>query len=232
MKINKTLIGTALCALLVTSFTHAAGIAADSSIIVINEAEGGSSINIHNGDKTPITLHSKIVDLKDDASPQVVITQPVIHIKSNQTQSVHFTLNSSAPLKHEHLKQVTFEAIPAVKDEKNHLGAVSRQELPLLIVPKDLAAKPDSWNDLIWSAKNNTLTVTNNGPYVVRLNTKITLMPDSMPGTLEKPYILPGETLVVYGVCKHHLPTQTSVVIAPLSRAGNSVGDQTMALSR
>lgn len=91
---------------------------------------------------------------------------------------------------------------------------------------------PDSWNQLIWSAKNNVLKVTNTGLSALSLNPEIKLMPDKMPGTLEKSYILPGETLIVYGVCKHHLPTQTTVVIEALAEDGTKQGSKTMPVTR
>lgn len=93
-------------------------------------------------------------------------------------------------------------------------------------------ASPDSQNQLNWSAKGNVLKVTNTGLSTLHLKTEIKLLPDNMPGTLEKSYILPGETLVAYGVCKHHLPTQTSVVIEALSEDGADLGSKIMPLSR
>ncbi|WP_345828076.1 hypothetical protein AAGR22_14070 [Erwinia sp. HDF1-3R] len=96
---------------------------------------------------------------------------------------------------------------------------------------KGLEAQPDSWNHLLWSAKGNVLKATNTGNSRLRLNTEIKLMPDNMPGTLEKSYILPGETLVVYGVCRHHLPTQTTVVVAALAEDGTDIGSKTMPIS-
>lgn len=95
-----------------------------------------------------------------------------------------------------------------------------------------LLAHSDSWSQLVWSAKGNILKVTNTGLSTLHLNTEIKLMPDNMPGTLEKPYILPGETLVVYGVCQHHLPSQTAVVIEAQAEDGSDMGSRMMAVER
>nr|WP_127645075.1 hypothetical protein [Pantoea agglomerans] len=88
------------------------------------------------------------------------------------------------------------------------------------------------WNHLIWSAKNNELRVTNTGISRLNLNPAIKLMPDNIPGTLEKSHILPGETLVVYGVCKHHLPLQKGVIIETRGKVDTDVSVLTMPIVR
>ncbi|WP_336768964.1 hypothetical protein [Pantoea endophytica] len=93
-------------------------------------------------------------------------------------------------------------------------------------------APPESHNLLIWSAKGNILSVTNTGLFTSYLQKEIKLLPDNMPGTLEKPFILPGETLIVYGVCKHHLPTQTSVLIEAMAKDGTDLGSKIIPVSR
>lgn len=92
--------------------------------------------------------------------------------------------------------------------------------------------KANQWNHLVWYAVNNEIRVTNTGISRLNLNPAIKLMPDNIPGTLEKSYILPGETLVVYGVCKHHLPVQKNVIIETIGEVDTDVSALTMPIVR
>ncbi len=77
----------------------------------------------------------------------------------------------------------------------------------------------------------NLMTVTNTGNETVRLERNVVLLPDEMPLTLEKTQLLPGETLVVYGACSHHLPQQKEVKLTPISPKGQAMASQTLPLN-
>jgi P pilus assembly chaperone PapD len=206
--------------LLISPLLQASGVLPETSVVIINEATGGGSITIKNTENEPVLLYSKVTDLADDPLPQVVTTQPVALLGAGQSQRVRFLLNSRTALDREHIKRVSFEGIPVRQAGKNDVSLVVRQDLPMLIVPKKLDGKKIEMQHLVWSAKNRKLTVTNTGLQVIRLEPEIKLLPDNMAAMLPKTYILPGETLNVYGVCPDHLSSQRMVEITPVSRYG------------
>lgn len=81
----------------------------------------------------------------------------------------------------------------------------------------------DIWKKLVWSQKSGDLVVTNTSNKVVHLQPEINLIPDNMPVTLGKTDIQPGEHFVIHGVCKHHLPLQTHVVISLASSENGKI---------
>ena len=96
------------------------------------------------------------------------------------------------------------------------------------------AIKPSSVHGvqtLEWKKKGESLiTVTNTGNQTVRLERNVVLLPDEMPLTLEKTQLLPGETLIVYGACSHHLPQQKEIQLTPVSSTGQAMAPQTLPL--
>lgn len=229
MKIKLRLAG--LFALLASPLLHASGVIPDTQIVIINEVTHDGSINIKNTDEAPLLLYSTVTDLTDDPGTHVVAAQPVARLEPGQTQRVRFILTSHDKLDREHLKRVSFEGIPT-RHHPHDLVLVSRQVLPMLIVPKDMKARPQPINDLIWSAKNGVLTVTNTGLQVVRLEQQALLMPGKVSVSLMKTYVLPGETLSVNGNYAKHLKHQSQVMVIPLSREGKTTTPQLFDLKR
>lgn len=125
--------------------------------------------------------------------------------------SLFFSAYTNASLSSEKTSSVAFPSMNHTSEPTTHKNAEA--------ISMDKEA--DGLDTLIWSLKDNTLKVTNTGLTEVHLKSEITLLPDNMPGTLEKTYVLPGETLIAYGVCKHHLPTQKSVEIKLLTKNGS-----------
>ncbi|HFK7189043.1 TPA: hypothetical protein ACG0BA_004768 [Serratia odorifera] len=86
----------------------------------------------------------------------------------------------------------------------------------------------DAWKKLIWSQKNGELVVTNTGKEVIHLQPDINLLPDNMPVILGKTDIQPGESFIIHGVCKHHLPLQTQVAISLMSSGDEKIENHTV----
>lgn len=231
MKLNKVI---CLLSMLTTScgysmFAHSAGMVPESSLLIINEADQGGSMNINNTDSKAELLYTNIVDLPDDKGTHLVVTQPVVRVEGGQTQHIRFVLQTSEPLKVEHLKRVTFEGIPQKMAGKNKVGFNIRQDLPVLIHPASLPEVKDAWTLLSWQSSGTSVTVNNPSPYVVRLVPKIELLPSHTAAKLMKSYILPGETLTLSQ--ERAVSGNNQVKFAPASRYGVQIDSYTAPLN-
>jgi P pilus assembly chaperone PapD len=211
--------------------SRASGVLPESSAVIIDEAQKGGSINVKNTEKVPVLLYTKIVELPDDLDPRLIVTQPVARLEPGQSQRVRFVLNTDTPLQREHIKRVYFEGVTERTTDNSQVSVSVRQDLPVIIVPKGLGAKRDMWTDLGWSVSANSLKVTNTGRHVVRLTPQVKLQPAGSVLSLNKSYILPGETLVVTAPASTRLSGQQRVEFSPVTRYGFGVGVQTAPLS-
>ncbi|EOC1342458.1 fimbria/pilus chaperone family protein [Cronobacter dublinensis] len=231
MKLQKGLFLLSIVAMALghAATSQAAGMVPETSLLIINEAEQGGSINIKNTDDKPELLYTNIVDLPDDKEGHLVVTQPVIRVEGGQTQHLRFILQTASPMKTEHLKRVTFEGIPQKMPGKNKVGFNIRQDIPVLIHPANLPIVKDAWTLLKWSATGSQVKVNNPSPYVVRLAPQFQLLPSHTAGELSKSYILPGETLtatVTTGVTGNN-----QLKFTPASRYGIQVESYTAPLA-
>ncbi|CAH5704465.1 fimbria/pilus chaperone family protein [Enterobacter cloacae] len=201
---------------------HAAGMVPETSLLVIDEATHGGTINVKNTDSHPSLLYTDVVDLPDDKGLKLVTTQPVVRLEPGQTQQLRFILQTSKPLDVEHYKRVTFEGIPPKSDDnKVKIGINIRQDLPVLIRPAKLAVVTDAWKFLDWTASGTSVTVKNPSKYIVRLAQNVVLQPSGISGSLAKTYILPGETMTVS--MGKSVSGNTKVKFFPASRYGVEV---------
>lgn len=212
-------------ALISTGFPALALMKPESSMLFIREDEGGGSMNVQNTDDFESLLYVKIHNLPDDPQPKLFVTQPVTRVGANKTQRVRFILSSDRPLQQEHLKRVTFEGIrPQTEEKSSSIDVNIRHNIPVIIHPKGLPVIADPWKELVWSVENGQLKVKNPGHYVVRLAQKITLLPSGKMASLEKTYVLPGQTLTVKVKKNEILPSTQKVSIETLSKYGYESG--------
>jgi len=184
-------------ALLGAHGVHATGVMPETSVVIVNEADGEATINVKNTEASPVLLYTSLRDVPEDPASLLLVTPPMARVEPGQQQLVRFILDSSAPLKTQRLKRVVFEGIPNVGKGKNEIKMTIRQNVPLIIHPKELAPKQDPWTLLKWSVEGDALVVRNDSPYVVRLDQVVQLMPQKTSVELPKPYVLPGEKLTV-----------------------------------
>lgn len=193
------------------------GMEPETTVIVLNEADGEVSINVKNTDAAPALLHSAIEDIPEDGEPLVVITPPVARVDAGERQKVRFLFIGNAPLKTQRLKRATFEGIAQVRpDSGATIGISLRQNLPLILHPKGLPQHHAPWELLTWHLQGKTLSVRNDSAYVVRLADEVVLKPLQRKAYLPRTYVLPGETLSV--------PMDT----APLGATGVSISPATV----
>ena len=232
IKLNgvSSLIFSVTASLLPLTHIFAAGMVPETTLLVIEESQQGGTINLTNTDGHPVLMYTTITDLPDDKGTRVNVTQPVVRVEPNQQQQLRFILETQQPLTVEHYKRVCFESIPPKKTGSNAKVSFNiRQDLPVLIRPKNLPVVTDAWKFLKWSVAGNSVKVNNPSPYVVRLADNVTFLPSRSEGRINKTYILPGETLDV--TTKATVKDQ-SVKFYPASRYGIEVPDFTAQLVR
>ncbi|QXA51199.1 fimbria/pilus periplasmic chaperone [Enterobacter cancerogenus] len=227
-----TLLKYAPLLLALPSTLFAAGMVPETTLLMIDEANHGGVMNVKNTDKIPTLLYTSIRDIGGNDGVKLNVTQPVVRLEPGQEQQVRFILESDKPLTVEHYKRVVFEGIPPKSSDKNiTVGINLRQDLPVLIHPKNLPVVTDAWKLLTWSVKSNVLQVQNSSPYVVRFSTAVTLLPSNTACTLNKTFILPGETMKV----ETNAPlngSDNAVQIEPASRYGIEVESYTAPVTR
>jgi P pilus assembly chaperone PapD len=188
-------------ALLLCGRVLADGMVPDTSVVIINEADGEASVSVTNTDAKTALMHVTIEDIAEDKESLVFVTPPLARVDATKTQLVRFILQTDKPLLTQRLKRVIFEGIPESKSEVEpghaRVGVTVRQNLPVILHPKGLAPNRTPWTDLQWSLKDGQLTVRNDTPYVVRLGQELHLLPSAINAMLPKTYVLPGEQISV-----------------------------------
>ncbi|WP_338492055.1 fimbria/pilus chaperone family protein [Erwinia aphidicola] len=210
-----------LAALLGAGAAEASIMRPASSMVLIQEAAQGGSLNVTNTSDVDALLYVKIYDLPDDRGPQLLVTQPVTRLAAGETQRVRFLLNTRAALTHEHLKRVIVEGIPLVPIDADRVAVNLRQDLPVIIHPAALPMLADPWKMLRCRTVNGDLRIENSGRYVVRLAQSITLLPQQKTVTLDKSYLLPGEVITLAGQGR---PETRQLEIQSLSKYGYVAG--------
>lgn len=94
----------------------------------------------------------------------------------------------------------------------------------------DEASKGQSVQSLVWQIKDQRLTVTNTSGKPMQLENDIKLLPDNTRVALNETRVLPGQTVIVYNACPHHLPLQKEVVFTPIADNGQPEATQTLPL--
>lgn len=198
------------------------GMQPETTVVVLNEADGEASINVTNTDALPALLHSVIEDIPEDVQPLVVLTPPVARVDGGERQMVRFLMIAEEPLKTQRLKRVSFEGIPQAQPGSGAtIGLSLRQNIPLILHPKGLPRHDAPWELLTWQLNAKTLSVRNDSPYVVRLSAELRLNPQKIGVSLPRTYILPGEVLSVE--LEKPAPGATSITLQPATVYGFSV---------
>lgn len=219
-----------LLSLAISAPATAAGMVPETTLLVIDESTHSGVMNVKNTDGYPALLYTTIVDLPDDSGTTLNVTQPVVRVEAGQQQQLRFILQNDQPLTVEHYKRVTFEGIPPKSNDKNaRIGFNLRQDLPVLIRPKNLPVVTDAWKLLTWSGSGQSLKVKNPSAYVVRLAQNVDFLPSGTRGLIKKTYILPGETLDVQ--VKKPIAADKNVRFFPASRYGIDVPSFTAPLA-
>jgi P pilus assembly chaperone PapD len=212
----------ATLAVLCASAAHATGVIPETSVVVLDLAEGESTINVKNSESTPTLLHTSIENIPEDKEPLVIVTPPIARVEAGESQLVRFISQAKTPPKVERLKRVIFEGIPQRDDTGTaKISMTIRQNIPLIVHPKGLAKEDEPWKKLTWSVDGQHLLVKNSSPYVVRMDQKVLLQPSGALATLPRAYVLPGDELNME--IKGDAATSTGVRIFPATVYGFSV---------
>lgn len=224
MKLKSVLKFSAAALCLSSGLSHAAGMLPETSVVVVEQAEGEKAMNVKNTDDHPVLMLTTLQNIKGDDETLLAVTPPAARVEAGKTQRVRFIVVSDKPLKTERLKRVIFEGVPPqAKGETSQLRMTVRQNLPVLIRPAGLAKDPSPWKHLTWQQKGNSITVSNPSAYVVRLGQSVQTLPDNLSWTLPDSFILPGQTLNISPDNNKQAGQASKVRISPATTWGYSV---------
>lgn len=199
------------------------GMVPDTSVVIVNEADGEASVSVTNTDAKLALLHVTLENIPEDTASRLFVTPPLSRVEPSKSQLIRFILQTPEPLKTQHLMRVIFEGMPQGKTagQAGHarVGVTVRQNLPVILHPKGLAPNRTPWTGLVWSLKNQQLSVHNPTPYVVRMAQELKLLPGDGSALLPRTYVLPGETLSVAA----SLALATTVQLQPATVYGFAV---------
>ncbi|XVO88460.1 fimbria/pilus chaperone family protein [Pseudomonas palleroniana] len=207
------------------------GMVPDTSVVLLYEAEGETSVSVTNTDGKLALLHVTLEDNPEDTEPLLFVTPPLARVEPSKSQLVRFILQSAQPLTTQRLKRVIFEGMPQGRSQAQaghaRVGVTVRQNLPVIIHPKGLAPNRTPWKGLVWRLEKNQLTVSNPTPYVVRLAQELRLLPGDNSALLPRTYVLPGETLSI----NVSAATANTVRLQPATTYGFAVAPYDAALN-
>lgn len=187
-----------LLAVSVSPSAQAEGMIPETSVVIVNEADGEAAIKITNSDPHVALLHVTLQNIPEDPESLLFVTPQLTRVAAGKQQLIRFVLMKKSPLKVQRLKRVIFEGIPPARSKEGaQIGLGIRQNLPVIIHPRGLARNPAPWTGLTWSIRDGSLQVRNETPYVVRLAQAVHLLPAQTALTLPRSYVLPGDHLVV-----------------------------------
>lgn len=183
-------------------FSHATGVQPDSTIVLLSAAEGQAQMVVKNTEAVPLLMNVVVQDLPGSEAITVLPLPQVSRVEPNGHQVVRFAMTKSAnDITKQYLKRVSFEGIPPATNgpDKAVVNFNVRQTIPMVISPKGLEQDPEPWKKLkiAYDSKSNSLALTNDSPFVVRLNSSAELLPSKSPLLLLKDtYVLPGDKII------------------------------------
>jgi P pilus assembly chaperone PapD len=210
-------------ALTASAASWATGMIPESSVVILEESDGETSMNVTNTDSSPMLLTTAIKPIDGDSEKLLLVSPPAIRVEGGKVQKVRFMLSSKTPLKTERLRRVVFSGIPPQNKGKNEVRMSVSQNLPVLIRPAGLARDDAPWKRLSWKMNGGSLTVSNDSPYVVRLAQGVQTLPDNGQWMLPQSYILPGEHITLQTKDGKKGGAAQQVRISPATTWGYSV---------
>ncbi|KFK93540.1 fimbrial protein [Serratia sp. Ag1] len=218
--------------LLASVGAHATGMVPESSVVIVDQGDGESAINVKNTDTFPVLLVTTLENTKDDTEILLTVTPPAARVEPGKSQRVRFIMTSKTPLKTERLKRVIFEGVPPQQKGKSELRMTVRQNLPVIIRPAGLEKDLAPWKRLTWKLNGNSMVVNNPSPYVVRLGQSVQTLPDNTNWTLPNTYVLPGQTLTLTPDGNKKAGVAQQVRISPATTWGYTVNSYDAPLSK
>ncbi|WP_255779207.1 MULTISPECIES: fimbria/pilus chaperone family protein [Mycetohabitans] len=206
------------------SIACATGVMPETSVVLLAEGKGEAAIKVRNTDSFPVILYTSVSDTAEDREPLVVATPLATRLEPGDEQLVRFMLVNDEPLRTERLKRVVFEGIPPAAAGKEGVAFTVRQDLPVIVTPRGLQVDEQPWKHLSWHLRGRVLTLTNPSPYVVRLEQRVTILPQGAVLTLPQRYILP-KAHVELPLGDHIAPQRIHALrLSTLSRYGYATG--------
>ncbi|HCL7979513.1 fimbria/pilus chaperone family protein [Escherichia coli] len=184
----------------ISSCAYALGMQPETTVLVINEEDGEASISVKNTDNVPSLLQTKIIDIDNSSSKEVVIlaSPTIVKVESGEEQIIRFFLQKKGGIKDQVLKRVKFLGLPARMEKNAEISSVNisvSQSIPLIINPKGLESVAEPWKFLKYTFENGKVYIFNPSRYVVRMYPYAKL--DGNKVNLQHPFIAPRQKIEV-----------------------------------
>ncbi len=92
---------------------RADGMVPDTSVVIVNEADGEATVSVTNTDNKMALLHVTLENIPEDSDTLLFVTPPLTRVEASKSQLVRFILQTQAPLQTQRLKRAIFEGMPA-----------------------------------------------------------------------------------------------------------------------
>lgn len=174
---------------------YAAGMKPEVPALFIDEDTREVTINVQNTDNEPALLHSNLQTIPEDRESKLIITPQLARVNAGQKQQVRVILKQGVTLMNQRMQRIDFVSIPQDDGKNNRTRILIGQNIPVIISPRDLPLNTEPWKLLSWQVSDNILKLKNSSKYIIRLTTNVDILPEGQKINIEKPYILPGESI-------------------------------------
>lgn len=116
-------IGFFVVVLVASLSVRADGMVPETTVVILNEEDGETTINIKNTDAMPALLYSSIENLTEDPEFLALVTPPITRVEASDKQLVRVIGQFSEPLKTQRLKRIIFEGVPPRNPQTRHPSA-------------------------------------------------------------------------------------------------------------
>ena len=84
---------------LLSAQVFADGMVPDTSVVIVNEADGEASVSVTNTDGKLALLHVTLEDIPEDTESLLFVTPPLSRVEADKSQLVRFILQNRTPCK-------------------------------------------------------------------------------------------------------------------------------------
>ncbi|AUG03314.1 hypothetical protein CXQ81_22790 [Pseudomonas sp. 09C 129] len=113
----------------ISPMSQAAGMVPESTVVLVNVADGEGAMNVTNSDDKAMLLYTSLENLPEDQDSLLVVSPPVGRVEVGEKRLVRFIVQSEQPITAQRLKRVIFEGIPQSDPAaKAKIGVTVRQK--------------------------------------------------------------------------------------------------------
>ncbi|MBT0724692.1 molecular chaperone [Rosenbergiella sp. S61] len=163
-----------LLALLFLSYQASAAVQLMATRVIYKSSNTSAALPIHNESTGNYLVQTWLENAnKGTANIPLQVVPPILKLDAGKDASLRFIYSgTSLPSNQESLFWINIQEIPPATKEGNTLQIAIHNRIKLFFRPDGLNTNLDEEaKKLIWSKSGNTITIKNNGPMYISLNT-------------------------------------------------------------